>query len=79
MLWQCYHKPLKSYMPFEFVIPLLRIFVKEIIRNVEKYSCSKMFTVEVFIIAKIRNNCSIQKKDKRNFGKSMIENTVQAF
>ena len=79
MLWQCYHKRLKSYMHFEFVIPLLRIFVKEIIRNVEKYSCSKMFTVEVFIIAKIRNNCSIQKRDKRNFGKSMIENTVQAF
>lgn len=76
MLWQYYHKPLKSYMPFEFVIPLLRIFVKEIIRNVEKYSSSKMFTVEVFIIAKIRNNCSIQKRSKRNFGKSMIENTI---
>ena len=52
-------------MPFEFVIPLLRIFVKEIIRNVEKYSSSKMFTVEVFIIAKIRNNCSIQKRSKK--------------
>ena len=24
-----------------------------------------------FIIAKIRNNCSIQKRGKRNFGKSM--------
>ena len=53
-------------MPFELVIPFLRIFVKEIIRNVEKYSCSKVFTVEVFIIAKIRNNFSSQQRGKRN-------------
>lgn len=47
MLWQYYHEPLESYMPFDFVIPLLRIFVKEIIRNAEEYSCLKMFTVDL--------------------------------
>lgn len=43
-------------MPFEVVIPFLRIFVKEVIRDVEKFSCSKVFTVAVFIIAEVRNN-----------------------
>lgn len=49
-------------MPFELIIPFLEIFLEDIIRDVEKYSYSKMFTVAVLIIAKsettkkIRNN-----------------------
>lgn len=55
-------------MPFGLIIPCLEIFLEDIIRDVEKYSYSKMFTVAVLIIAKsetakkIRNNFSIQQR-----------------
>lgn len=72
-------------MPFELIIPCLEIFLEDIIRDVEKYSYSKMFTVAVLIIAKsetakkIRNNFSIQQRGQRNYGKAIKWNIVQSF
>lgn len=72
-------------MPFGLIIPCLEIFLEDIIRDVEKYSYSKMFTIAVLIIAKsetakkIRNNLSIQQRGQRNYGKAIKWNIVQSF